>query len=148
MLAERLERIHERVQGLKVGEVPSLPLLERLRALVREDDGEVLLEPVHALHRELERVGVHTSADARLLRELGQVKGRLGELSRGLLLRAEEALAAMEASLREAERLAARGKLSPALVGRLETSFGELARIVKVAAIFSAPEAAPFELLE
>jgi hypothetical protein len=148
MLAERLQGIRERIDRLKAGEAPDLPLLERLRALVREDDGEVLLEPIHALHRELERVGVHTSADARLLRELGQAKGRLGELSRGLLLRGEEALAAMEASLREAERLAARGRLSPGLLSRLEQSFGELARIVKVAAIFSAPEAAPFELLD
>jgi hypothetical protein len=148
MLAERLQGIRERIDRLKAGEAPDLPLLERLRALVREDDGEVLLEPVHALNRDLERVGVHTSADARLLRELGQAKGRLGELSRGLLLRGEEALAAMEASLREAERLAARGRLSPGLLARLEQSFGELARIVKVAAIFSAPEAAPFELLD
>jgi hypothetical protein len=148
MLAERLERIRERVQALKAGEVPAVPLLERLRALVREEDGELRLEPVHALHRELDRVGVHTSADARLLRELGQAKGRLGELSRGLLLRAEEALAAMEGGLREAERLAARGRPTAALVSRLEPSFNELARIVKVAAIFSAPQAAPFELLD
>ncbi|MDX2013902.1 MAG: vWA domain-containing protein [Myxococcaceae bacterium] len=148
MLAERLQGLQERLASLKAGEVPALPLFERLRALVRDDDGQVLLEPVHTLHKELERVGVHTSADARLLRELGQAKGRLGELSRGLLLRAEEALSAMEAALREAERLVARGKPSASLVSRLEVAFTELARIVKVAAIFSAPEAAPFELLE
>ena len=76
MLAERLNELRARLDRLKAGEAPALPLMERLRSLVREDDGEVLLEPVHLLHAELDRVGVHTTADAKLLRELSVAKAR------------------------------------------------------------------------
>ncbi|MBE2249474.1 MAG: VWA domain-containing protein [Myxococcus sp.] len=148
MLAERLNTLRARLDRLKAGEAPALSLGERLRALFSGDDGEVLLTPVHALSAELDKVGVHTTADARLLKELSEARGRLGGLSRGLLLRADEGLAAFELALREAERLAARRVLEPGLTSRLEAAFAELARIVKVAAVFSAPVAAPFELLD
>lgn len=147
MLAERLNELRARLDRLKAGEAPALPLMERLRSLVREDDGEVLLEPVHALHGELDRVGIHTTADAKLLRELSVAKGRLGDLSRGLLVRAGDGLSALELAVREAERLAARKKLQPGLVTKLEGAFAHLARIVKVAAVFSAPVAVPFDLI-
>lgn len=147
MLAERLNELRARLDRLKAGEAPALPLMERLRSLVREDDGEVLLEPVHLLHAELDRVGVHTTADAKLLRELSVAKGRLGALSRGLLVRAGDGLSALELAVREAERLAGRKKLQPGLLTKLEAAFVHLARIVKVAAVFSAPLAMPFEII-
>lgn len=147
MLAERLNELRARLDRLKAGEAPALPLMERLRSFVREGDGEVLLEPVHALHAELDRVGIHTTADAKLLRELSVAKGRLGELSRGLLVRAGDGLSALELAVREAERLAARKKLQPGLMTKLESAFAHLARIVKVAAVFSAPVGVPFELI-
>lgn len=147
MLAERLNELRARLDRLKAGEAPALPLMERLRSLVREDDGEVLLEPVHVLHAELDRVGIHTTADAKLLRELSVAKGRLGDLSRGLLVRAGDGLSALELAVREAERLAARKKLQPGLLTKLEGAFAHLARIVKVAAVFSAPVAVPFDLI-
>ncbi|MBL8939659.1 MAG: VWA domain-containing protein, partial [Archangium sp.] len=147
MLAERLNELRARLDRLKAGEAPALPLMERLRSFVREGDGEVLLEPVHALHAELDRVGIHTTADAKLLRELSVAKGRLGELSRGLLVRAGDGLSALELAVREAERLAARKKLQPGLLTKLESAFAHLARIVKVAAVFSAPVGVPFELI-
>lgn len=148
MLAERLNDLRRRLDRLKAGEVPGVTFAERVRALLGRDDGEVLLTPVHALHADLDRVGIHTTADAKLLKELSQAKGRLGELSRGLVLRAGEGLSAFELAMRDAERLATRGKLAPGLESRLEAAFIELARIVKVAAVFSAPEAAPFELID
>lgn len=149
MLAERLNDLRGRLDRLKAGDVPSVGLLERLRSSFKEPDGAAALEPVHALSAELDRVGIHTTADARLLRELSSAKGRLGELSRGLLLRAGEGLSAFELAAREAERAAAREKrLPPAEVTRLERAFTELARIVKVAAVFSAPEAAEFEIID
>ncbi len=147
MLAERLNDLRARLDRLKAGEAPALPLMERLRSLVREDDGEVLLEPVHVLHAELDRVGIHTTADAKLLRELSVAKGRLGELSRGLLVRAGDGLSALELAVREAERHAARKKLQPGLVTKLESAFAHLARIVKVAAVFSAPVGVPFDII-
>lgn len=147
MLAERLNELRARLDRLKAGDAPPLPLMERLRSLVREDDGEVLLEPVHALHAELDRVGIHTTADAKLLRELSVAKGRLGDLSRGLLVRAGDGLSALELAVREAERLAARKKLQPGMLTKLESAFTHLARIVKVAAVFSAPVGVPFDLI-
>jgi hypothetical protein len=149
VLAERLNDLRARLDRLKAGEVPEVGLLERLRSSFRDPSRADALEPVHALSAELDRVGIHTTADARLLRELSSAKGRLGELSRGLMLRAGEGLSAFELAARDAERLAAREKkLPPAELTRLERAFAELARIVKVAAVFSAPEAVPFEILD
>ncbi len=148
MLAERLNDLRHRLDRLKAGEVPGPTFAERVRAILGREDGEVLLTPVHALHAELDRVGIHTTADAKLLKELSAAKGRLGALSRGLVLRAGEGLSAFELAMREAERLATKGKPAPGVETRLEAAFSELARIVKVAAVFSAPEAAPFELID
>ncbi len=148
MLAERFNALRSRLDRLKAGTPPPLGVLERLRSSLRRDDGEVVLEPIHALHAELDRVGVHTSADAKLLRELSSARARLGALSRGLLGRADEGLTAFEAALDEAERLAARDKLKAGVMPRLEVAFLQLGRIVKVAAVFSAPEAAAFELFD
>jgi Mg-chelatase subunit ChlD len=148
MLAQRLNDLRRRLDRLKDGELPHLTLAERVRSLFAKDAGEMLLTPVHTLHAELDRVGIHTTADAKLLKELSQAKGRQGELSRGLLLRADESLSAFEGAIRDGERLATRGPLAAGLKSRLEAGFVELARIVKVAAVFSAPGAVAFELLD
>ena len=66
MLAERLNDLRARLDRLKAGDVPAVGLLERLRSSFRDAPGDAVLEPVHALSAELDRVGIHTSADARL----------------------------------------------------------------------------------
>lgn len=148
MLAERLNEVRQRLDGLKAGDAPSLGLFARLRSALGPKAEQEPLEAISGLHAELDRVGVHTSADAKLLRELSETKGRLGELSRGLVLRAGEGLAAMELALREAEREARGGSLTPQRLGRLEAAFLQLARVVKVAAVFSAPEAEQLVIID
>lgn len=146
MLADRLNALRARLDRLKAGDVPPLGLADRLRGLLGRDEGEAPLAVVHTLAADLDRVGVHTTADARLLKELSEAKGRLGELSRGLLLRAEEGLSTLELAVRAAELQAAGREPKAGQVARLEAAFVQLARIVKVAAVFSAP-VVPFELI-
>lgn len=54
--------------------------------------GDLSLPVLALLDRELDKVGVHTSADAQLLRELGARRGLAGALSQGLQSRAGQAL--------------------------------------------------------
>ncbi len=146
MNAERFNRLRQRLDALKAGRSPSMTLLARARAIFVEDDGLVDLSALTELDRELEQAGVQTSADAKLLREVGQARGRLGELSRGLSERAVESLTQFERAVDEAERLLSADHEARALVTRLEVDFLKLARIVKVAAVFAAPQQAPFEI--
>ncbi len=139
MDAERFNRLRQRLDGLRSGRAPSLTLFARARALLLQDDGVVDLSELAMLDADLERAGVHTVADARLLREAGQARGGLAELSRGLGQRAETSLAQFEAAIEEAERLVAMEQAPTGLISRLENDFTRLARIVKVAAVFSAP---------
>ena len=111
---------------------------------VRES-GAPKLEVLRALDAELEHAGVHTVADARLLRELGGVKGKLGELSQGLKARAAASLDEFELALTEAERQAGLEELSASLRTSLEQDFRRLGRVVKVAAVFEST-AVPFEI--
>lgn len=148
MLVERFNALRGRLDALKQGKPPSLTLGERARLLFAADDGVVELVALRGLDEELERAGVHTVADARLLRELGEVRGRLGELSEGLLARAEASLSEYELAVREAERLFVSKRLTAELVHSLEDDFRRLGRVVKVAVVFQAPVPAqvPFEL--
>lgn len=146
MLSERFNSLAERLAALKEGKAPALTLFERARAVFTADDGVVDLSALDALDAELERAGVQTTADARLLRELGQAKGRLGALATGLEARAEESVTQVERALAEAERLASRGSLAPGLLTRLAQSFQKLGRVVKVAAVFAGVSPGGFEL--
>jgi len=141
MLVDRFNALRERLEALKAGRPPPLGLLGRARALFARDDGEASLDALTELDRDLERAGVQTSADARLLRELGATRGRLKELSIGLKARAEAALAQYEAALAEAERLAALEATPTPLVRQIDDAFVRLARVVKVAAVFDRPVA-------
>jgi Mg-chelatase subunit ChlD len=147
MNAERFNRLRHRLDALKAGRSPSRTLLARARAMFVTDDGEVDLTALVTLDRELEQAGVQTSADAKLLREVGQARGRLGELARGLTERAVESLTQFERAVDEAERLLAAEREARALLTRLEADFVKLARIVKVAAVFAAPTAG-FEIFQ
>jgi len=149
MLAPRFNALRARLDVLKTGGTPELSLLDRARAILLRDDGKVEVGALRELDQELDRAGVHTAADARLLRDLSQGRGRLAELSRGLTARAEAALDQYERALHEAERMIVTGLPNAGLVTTLEDDFRRLARIVKVAAVFAAPSQEPvaFELL-
>ncbi|MCC6336371.1 MAG: VWA domain-containing protein [Myxococcales bacterium] len=148
MLVDRFNSLGERLDALKAGRPPPLGILERARALFARDDGVASLDALVALDRDLERAGVHTAADARLLRELGAAKGRLKELSLGLAARAISSLGQYEEAMAEAERIAGLSETPVALMRQLDEAFGRLARIVKVAAAFERPPGEPQGPLE
>lgn len=139
MLVDRFNAIRARLDAVKAGRPPPLGIFARAKAFFARDDGQASLDALIALDGELERAGVHTAADARLLRELGASKGRLASLSQGLAARAVEALDQYDAALVEAERLAALDETPVPLVRQLDDAFLRLARIVKVAAVFERP---------
>ena len=146
MSVDRFNQLKARLDALRAGNPPPLGLFDRAKRLfVREEDA-TSPETLRALDADLERAGVHTVADARLLRELGTAKGKLGELSTGLRARAAAALDEFERALLEGERQAALETLSPELRTSLEQDFRRLGRAVKVAAVFDAPAAVPFEI--
>ncbi|MCY1003090.1 VWA domain-containing protein [Myxococcus sp. MISCRS1] len=101
--------------------------------------GDLSLPVLEALDRELDRVGVHTSADALLLHALGARRGRAGSLSQGLQARAGQALGEFEERLGRVERACRAGVLPPGTLSILERAFVRLARAVKVADLFLRP---------
>src|SRR4051794_21400436 len=112
MLAPQLNRIRDRLDAIKNGKVLEQGLFDRARAIFdREESGK--LDVLHALDRDFDRAGIHTAADAKLLRELGKLKGRLGGLSEGLADRAQAALLEYDGVLRKAERMLAANALPP-----------------------------------
>jgi hypothetical protein len=100
---------------------------------------DLSLPTVTALDRALERVGVHTLADARLLLELGVRKGRAGELASGLRSRADDALEEFERTLGDVEKLHRAGRTPPGARTALERGFIRLSRVLRVADLFLSP---------
>lgn len=146
MSVDRFNQLKARLDALRAGNPPPLGLFDRAKRLFVRAEDATSPETLRALDADLERAGVHTVADARLLRELGTAKGKLGELSTGLRARAAAALDEFERALLEGERQAALETLSPELRTSLEQDFRRLGRAVKVAAVFDAPAAVPFEI--
>ena len=99
MLAPQLNQIRQRLDAVKTGKVQESGFLSRARAIFDREEASKL-EMLHALDHDFDRAGIHTAADAKLLRELGKLKGRLGGLSEGLAERAQVALAEFESVLR------------------------------------------------
>lgn len=145
MTVNRFNALKARLDALREGRPPALGLFDRARMLFMREGDQPSLAVLRELDAELERAGVHTVADARLLRELGGAKGKLGELSQGLKARATASLDEFELALTEAERLAGLEQLPAALRASLEQDFRRLGRVVKVAAVFDSP-AVPFEI--
>ncbi len=145
MTVARFNQLKARLDALKEGRPPALGLFDRARMLFIRESGQANMEVLRALDAELERAGVHTVADARLLRELGSAKGKLGELSQGLKARAIASLDEFELALSEAEKLAGLEQLPAATRSSLELDFRRLGRVVKVAAVFDSA-AVPFEI--
>jgi hypothetical protein len=114
---------------------------------------DLSLPTVTALDRALERVGVHTLADARLLLELGVRKGRVGELATGLKTRAQESLEEFERTLDAVEKMLRAGRTPPGARTALERGFVRLTRVLRVADLFLSPtppsrEEGGFEIFE
>nr|WP_228530541.1 MULTISPECIES: vWA domain-containing protein [Myxococcaceae] len=101
--------------------------------------GELTLQlPVlEALDRDLNRVGVLTLADARLLHRLGVQRGRAGALAQGLAARADEAFIEFERELGWAERAWRSGALAPGASLALGRGLVQLSRVLRVAEVFA-----------
>ena len=137
MYVDRFNALKERVDALRAGRPPPLGFFDRARSLFERAGGRGALTELRALDADLERAGIHTAADARLLRELGTARGVTGALRDALLERATLVLDEFEEALVALERAAARESLDPAVRETLLADFTRLARVVKVAAIFS-----------
>jgi Mg-chelatase subunit ChlD len=143
--AQRLVHLQERLAALREQRPVELGLFDRARSMFVEDDGIVELSALHLLDAELDRAGVHTSSDARLLKQLSEVRGSVGALARGLTERAETSVGQFEVALTEMERLKLQKRLRPENKTQVETDFIKLLRVVKVAAIFESPRSSSFE---
>nr|WP_216623381.1 vWA domain-containing protein [Corallococcus exercitus] len=153
-MARRLTPLRQRLDALRQpaaarGGAWSWPFGRKLKG--PEDLG---LPVLVALDRELDRVGIHTAADARLLLALGTQRGRAGALAQGLSARASQALEEYEECLRLVERAHRSGEMPPGALTALDRGFVRLARAVKVADLFGRPleaqggDDAPFEIFE
>jgi uncharacterized protein YegL len=129
-LRKRLDRLSGAV-GLKAA------LADRLGGSGSPPECRELVE----LDRGLDRAGVHTLADARLLAHLARSRAKGFSEARGLVRRASRATKEFEAQLSHEEREARRrGSDSAAATARLEDLWARLARVVKVADLFSRGE--------
>ncbi len=149
MLAVQLSALRLRLDALQ--QAPARPggLLGWAIGLTVPREQDLSLPTLAALDRELDRVGIHTRADARLLKALGVQKGRAGALAKALEARAVQALEEFEDALKGVERAFRAGTPPPGARTALERGFVRLARVVKVADVFTAEEtaeAAPFEI--
>src|SRR4051812_19703178 len=143
MLEGSLVQLRFRLDALKAGQVRPLGLWERAVDLFARPEAMAPMPALQALDRELDQVGVHTSADALLLKALSASRGRVAELAQGLTRRAEEALAEYQDRLRRAERALAAGAPVPGAAVALQDGFRALARAAKVADLFTVTDPAP-----
>ncbi|PTL75881.1 vWA domain-containing protein [Vitiosangium sp. GDMCC 1.1324] len=154
MLGSRLARLRLRLDALQGSPSQSEGLRGWWLGLTAPSEVDVSLPTVTALDRALDRVGVHTLADARLLLELGVKKGRVGELATGLKSRAAEALEEFEQALGAVEKMLRVGRSPPGARTALERGFVRLARVLRVAELFLSPTPPPaqeeggFEIFE
>ncbi|SEM70105.1 von Willebrand factor type A domain-containing protein [Stigmatella aurantiaca] len=148
MLAPHITEVRLRLDALQQNAPRPSGMVGWALGLLAPGELELSLPVLAALDREMDQVGVHTLADAHLLRTLGAHKGRAGKLSEALEARATEALEEFEALLRRVERAHRAGELPPGTRTVLERAFIQLARVVKVADVFSSAPGAepPFEI--
>ena len=144
MLAQRLNAVRLRLDALREGRVHDQGFLSRARGFL-DRSAEVDLEVLRSLDRAFDLAGIHTSADARLLRDLGRLKGRVAAVSEGLSERTDHALAQLELAVRRAERLFSVQHLPPGLLTELELDFIRASRAVKVVGLFTATDVAEVE---
>ncbi|MDC0707407.1 VWA domain-containing protein [Stigmatella sp. ncwal1] len=148
MLAPRITELRLRLDALQHGNQRPSGMVGWALGLLAPGELDLSLPTLAALDREMDQVGVHTLADAHLLRTLGAHKGRAGKLSEALEARATEALEEFESLLRRVERAHRAGELPPGARTVLERAFTQLARVVKVADVFTAAPGTepPFEI--
>ena len=139
MLGARIARLRQRLDALQASPSQTDGLRGWWLGLTAPSEVDLSLPTVTALDRALERVGVHTLADARLLLELGVKKGRVGDVATGLKTRAQESLEEFERALDTVEKMIRVGRTPPGARTALERGFVRLARVLRVAEVFLSP---------
>ncbi len=135
MLLDDLMDLRARLDLLAAG-TPRAPGLFQRAAQAAEAPDELL-----ALDRGLDRAGVFTLADARLLVHLTRERAKGTAEVRGLRRRARRAVAEVSALLcREERRGRGAGPPPPSTLADLEDHWARLARVVKVADLLADPE--------
>jgi Mg-chelatase subunit ChlD len=143
---EALETLRARLDALREGRAAP-GLLARTWARLSLGEAPPRGEVLASLDRALDNVGVHTAADAALLKDLAGSDGRAGSLARGLTERADEAKEEFEDRVRDAELRSADG-LPAGLLSALERDFLQLVRVARVAEIFAGAPSAGVERLD
>ncbi len=138
-LLRRLAELRGRIDALAGGRVDAAGLWDRAVARLSGLDGVPALERLWTVARELDRVGVHTAEDARLLRQLGLGRGRAAKLGELLASRAQEVVDELDDAALRAERSLLAERLPKGATSALQRAWPQAARILKVAAIFAAP---------
>jgi hypothetical protein len=146
LISERLGPLRARLDALAQRAPSQVSALEVAWFRIAGGSAPPPLEAIAALDHDLDLAGVHTSADAQLLRRLASDTGRLGKLRAGLLERAETCLSAFETHLRWLERARAADRLPAGAVVRAGRELPKLARILKLSDCFSTEGPRPFEL--
>lgn len=141
--------LRDALDRLRDGEPPAAGVWDRL--VHRGDEPLPATPELLALDAELNRAGVHTLADARLLGRLAREDKRAAALAAGLHRRVRKALAELEQHLEGiARRQRLLGKSSPTALDRAEGLATRLDRAIAVEQAITAPaqkaaqEFAPF----
>jgi hypothetical protein len=138
--------LRARLDALTAGRVPRASALGARWFRLTAGEEPPGLDALEALDRALDRVGVHTSADAQLLRTLAVQKGRVADLKAGLARRAEDACETFSRHLRWLEGAQSAQRLPPGALTQAEHAFPKLARVAKLADCFAATVPQPFSL--
>src|ERR687887_2090531 len=136
-LHRTLVELHLRVDALAAGRVHQARWFDRARAMFPAASVPSELPVLAGLDRDLDRAGVYTTADARLLCELGIQSGRAASIARGLDSRARGAVEELEDAVRRAERALLSERLPPGTITLLERALVQATRAVRVADIFA-----------
>lgn len=150
-MLQELQNLRVRLDALKEGRVADPGMLGRALSFFVRVEALPKLNVLAALDRDLDRVGIHTAGDALLLKMLSVQKGKAGELAKGLNERAEQAYEEFETRVRQVEIAQLADAVPRGAVSELERAYLKLSRAVKVADIFTMPNASkelvPFEIL-
>lgn len=132
-----LGALRRRLDALQAGQVEEVAVWDRVLAPLLPASAPGALPTLAALSRDLDRLGVHTVADARLLRDAAAQEGPAAELAQGLARRVQRAVGELQRELRRAERGLLAGQPVPGATTALAGHFARLVRAARVADVFA-----------
>lgn len=133
-LTLRIARLAGALEALGEGRTPHVSLLDHWLDWLREDGSLGEFSELDALSASLDRLGLHTAAEMRLLLRLAVSPAPLEKITEGLARRCERACDELERALRRAAHRQRIGAPIPGAVRTLEAQLGRLQRLAQVAA--------------